>query len=218
MSTLVTPSFPIITFDYDVSLESLFNYQPYSVEQDWQNQPFDGGFSFLVATSPKEIYFTIQTLGFTNFNKNLEPSDFVSGLWEMDVAELFIKEDFSDRYFELNLSPSGAWWGCVFDSYREQNALTNSLSVQIISQQSNNVWNAAIALKRSDLDLSFSFTPTTKLNVTAILGQPHRHHLSWANLPLKQVDFHQTKLFYPASSHHASSHPIATVPFRHDRA
>jgi len=40
------------------------------------------------------------------------------GLWKQDVAELFFHDQNSERYFELNLAPSGAWWGCLFSSYR----------------------------------------------------------------------------------------------------
>jgi predicted amidohydrolase len=45
------------------------------------------------------------------------PGLFMPGLWEHDVAELFIAHP-GGRYFEFNLSPNAAWWSCEFKAPR----------------------------------------------------------------------------------------------------
>ena len=46
------------------------------------------------------------------------PGQFQAELWRHDVAELFIADPVSGRYFEFNLAPNGAWWSCEFTAPR----------------------------------------------------------------------------------------------------
>jgi hypothetical protein len=46
------------------------------------------------------------------------PGNFLAELWRHDVAELFIADPASGRYFEFNLAPNGAWWSCEFTAPR----------------------------------------------------------------------------------------------------
>ena len=44
--------------------------------------------------------------------------EFVSGLWNGNVVELFLGNSKTGRYLEVHLAPSGKWWSCVFTSVR----------------------------------------------------------------------------------------------------
>lgn len=47
-----------------------------------------------------------------------EAGQFTPELWRADVAELFLTNPLTGRYLELNFSPSGAWWSCLFSAPR----------------------------------------------------------------------------------------------------
>jgi hypothetical protein len=42
-----------------------------------------------------------------------------AGLWRTTCLECFVRESNSALYTEWNFSPSGNWWACEFDRYRE---------------------------------------------------------------------------------------------------
>jgi len=64
--------------------------------------------------------------------------DFVEGLWNDDVIELFVR-DHSGRYVEFNVSADGAWWFMPFTDYRTR------------AQDGCNPPETAISIVREDL-------------------------------------------------------------------
>ncbi len=45
------------------------------------------------------------------------PGEFFEGLWNGDVAELFLSLP-NGNYLEYNFAPNGAWWACEFSEPR----------------------------------------------------------------------------------------------------
>lgn len=46
-----------------------------------------------------------------------QPGNFVEGLWEYDVIELFLATS-ANSYLEINLAPNGSWWAMQFVGHR----------------------------------------------------------------------------------------------------
>jgi hypothetical protein len=86
------------------------------VEIDWYGKPLDIDFRFVLETENNLITFGAK------FPKNGislgSKGQFLKGLWEESVVELFVHELNSTRYVELNLSPTGAYWCAEFSNYR----------------------------------------------------------------------------------------------------
>jgi hypothetical protein len=88
------------------------------VVQDWHGAPLLLSFSFLL--QPVSIPLTFGAVFPPGVRMLGKPGEFVEGLWNESVVELFIHDLASNCYIELNLSPSGAYWGAVFHRYRER--------------------------------------------------------------------------------------------------
>ena len=111
--------------------------------------------------------------------------EFIEGLWEGDVVELFIREKKSDGYFEFNLSADGAWWGCYFSSprIREESYIINQKEFNISKNKTS------INLK---IPLSIFKEESLTFNITAII---EKNFLSLEKLPGEKADFHQPAYF-----------------------
>lgn len=86
------------------------------VDIDWDGNPLKFEFRFILQVDPDGIIFGAR------FPKNAlalgQANQFAEGLWEGSVVELFIHEESSTRYIEINLSPTGAYWIAEFSDYR----------------------------------------------------------------------------------------------------
>lgn len=86
------------------------------VEIDWFGKRFAVDFRFILEAENNLITFGAK------FPKNGislgSKGQFLKGLWEESVVELFVHELNSTRYVELNLSPTGSYWCAEFSSYR----------------------------------------------------------------------------------------------------
>ena len=129
---------------------------------------------------------------------------FFEGLWNQDVFELFISLDKSETYFEINLSPQGAWWLQRFEKYRvrqsEWNIRSNSDSTKTIKCFSNfneKSWAVAAIIPISILDSgnmkSISLRTVLKCNVCSILynNKGVEHYATASSPPAGALpDFH----------------------------
>lgn len=123
--------------------------------------------------------------------------DFVSGLWEYDVAELFIYSTENKHYQEFNLAPSGAWWSAVFSGYRAlSTAPLSPPAVETLCVSSEAGWNAAIRIPFSELKIPFSLEGT-RINLCLIQGEAPRRYLSAATIETSDPDFHATQCYLP---------------------
>jgi hypothetical protein len=126
------------------------------------------------------------------------PGDFQVGLWDYDVAELFIADPVSGRYFEFNLAPNGAWWCCEFTAPRvraEEIDIAMPEVATFADLAPDGAWVAAMAIPLDLLRARLDFGPRSRVNVTMILGFPDRQFLSVAALGGTEPDFHQPRGF-----------------------
>lgn len=129
------------------------------------------------------------------------PGAFQADLWQHDVAELFLADPDSGRYFEFNLAANGAWWSCEFTAPRER-AEAGDIAMPEVATFSDmapdGAWVAALALPLPLLRARLDFGPATRLNVTMILESPAQKFASAANLGGGRPDFHQPSKFLKA--------------------
>ena len=146
---------------------------------------------YLLVLSRTDLFFAIS--GFIASSLDIEPNcgRFVEGLWQQDVAELFLKDDTSEAYQEFNLSPNGAWWSCRFSEYRKRDEGRKIVKsqVQVSLERGESSWITLMKIPLSSLLVDVCFSDTSKLNVCAIQGQNPRHYFSAAQIG--ELDFHR---------------------------
>jgi hypothetical protein len=124
----------------------------------------------------------------------IPPGTFVEGLWEQDVAELFLM-DGSGAYQEFNVSPAGAWWSCVFSAYRQRKSPQppppRGVSVRHLSSPERWMVQLQVGLP----ELAVSWSPQTALHLAVIQHQPVQRFLSSRPVPGVEADFHRAECF-----------------------
>lgn len=161
----------------------------------WDGQELIPPFQWRVAYDPSCLWFMSRVPGPGTFNAELARGQFVEGLWEQDVAELFVMTD-GGSYQEFNVSPAGAWWSCGFSAYRvrqSENRVPEGVSIEVTSDPSS--WQALLSIPRAEL--AFSPTEITGMHVAAILHSPTTRYLSSAPMAGVQADFHRKECFEP---------------------
>lgn len=170
------------------------------ISHDWYGAELETPLECSVALSQTHLFFI------SRFSEqvvervtNHESGTFVEGLWNEDVVELFIKDATTTQYLELNLSPSGAWWGCLFDNYRQvsdANVPTTTGSVTM-----GNIGNErAVCLQFDRMAISWLTSPTQlSLKISAIRQESPPRYICSGVKHLGQPDFHLLEDFLPAN-------------------
>jgi hypothetical protein len=146
---------------------------------------------FAVCITPESLVFGGITASVARYDPAWSRGAFAEGLWRNDVWELFIKEENSQRYVELNLAPSGAWWACLFTSYRIPDSHTSMLipNVTIEQRMLPHTWQAMMVFPRNGLPIHTDLDGQPTMNACTIQGQPRRFY-SHAPPSTEQPDFH----------------------------
>ncbi len=172
------------------------------LEQDWFGQCLDIAASYALTADPQNLWFCAGRKKRASISADARPHEFVEGLWNHDVAELFIKDMQSDRYLEINLAPSGAWWSAEFYGPRMR-VHSEAAPIEGVRSHSriavDGCWQAAVAIPIAYLELHFGFGMDSRLNVTFIVDSPQQRFLSAVRLPGDMPDFHQPGYFEQAT-------------------
>lgn len=126
------------------------------------------------------------------------PGLFQNELWKYDVAELFLSDDPSGRYFEFNLAPNGAWWSCEFTGARvraEEIDIAMPEVATFSDMAPDGSWVAAMAIPLDLLRARLNFGPESLMNVAMILESPEQNFISATDLGGEVPDFHQPASF-----------------------
>jgi hypothetical protein len=118
-------------------------------------------------------------------------------LWQTTCFELFITDISSDRYVELNLSPSGDWQCYEFSHYRSGQQLSQELQLQSLTQNQDD--------RKFELNASLLTPYKTSpllIGVNAILqGLDGKHHYYALSHQPDRPDFHHQDNFELDLSH-----------------
>jgi hypothetical protein len=176
------------------TFDDLFRAPPLHLTTDWFGHPFAPPLDIFLGMSGERILFGAQGAG-TPQCAPATPGDFIEGLWERDVVELFLGESDSPRYQEFNLSPRGAWWTMAFTGYRTRMATTPLPGLRCDAAKTPSGWRAATAIPINELSIRWASARGT-VNVTAICGTPQRF-VTALNLGGGEPDFHRAEHFRP---------------------
>jgi hypothetical protein len=141
-----------------------------------------------------QLLFQFRAAKAPHCDKSLGRGDFVEGLWEQDVAEIFLAGP-NGRYQEINLSPVGAWWSAVFSAYRERERVAR-FRADIRAEIRQDSWEIRFSAKLQDLE-AWRDLPRSELkaSVTAILHGPEPAFFAWNHTVGGEPDFHRADLF-----------------------
>ena len=188
--TVIRCANPLVWGELDVPL--------FGISKDWYGSAFTPQAAFCVAVDPRRLWFVASHGTPAKLHPAARPGRFVPELWKYDVAELFLTDPASGRYFEFNLSPNAAWWSCEFTAPRQRAEETDIAFPDVATHAElgpDGSWVTAMAIPRDLLEARLNFGGTTKLNVTFILGSPEQRFLSAANLGEGEPDFHRPERF-----------------------
>ena len=164
----------------------------------WDGSPLEPPLCFSIACDADSLWFVAARSVPAKCRPGAQPGAFTEGLWEWDVAELFLSDPESGRYLELNLAPNGAWWAATFTAPRVRAAVQPGFEGLIrahAEETPGDGWCAALRIPLALLEREIGYGQMTKANVTAILGSPDQTFHSAAKLPGAVPDFHQPSRF-----------------------
>jgi hypothetical protein len=160
---------------------------------DWHNNALPTPLAWSIALDPEVLWFVCSLPGGSCSSST--GGDFFEGLWNEDVAELFIKSP-SGVYQEFNIAPSGAWWSMTLDEYRVRRTTPRRPEVRSISTSAKEgEWSVVAAFSRSSIEVVLS--PQCHLHVSGMWYKERPCYLS--SCPPRGVapDYHHPECFEP---------------------
>jgi len=125
--------------------------------------------------------------------------EFLPGLWNGNVVELFLGNPLNGRYLEVHLAPTGQWWACVFTAVRVREVEAGRpLPLSVVQHHRDKAgrrWQASMQVPAAVICqlLAVRDFMHLRVNLTAITrpltGRPC--YFSLAALPGAKPDFHQ---------------------------
>jgi hypothetical protein len=173
----------------------------FGLAKDWHGAAVNPPAAFALVRDPARLWFVAHHRRPANIHPLARPGAFQAELWRHDVAELFIADPASGRYFEFNLAPNGAWWSCEYLAPRVR-AETEDIAMPDVATFADiapdGAWLAAMAIPLDLLRARLNFGPQSRANVTFILGTPAATaYLSAADLGGGSPDFHRPAAYSP---------------------
>ncbi len=180
----------------ELKFSSLPFERAYRFDTDWFGKSARKPVSALLATDEHHLWFGGEAEGEFDFDADLSANDFIKGLWEKDLVELFLYNEGNGRYLELNLSPAGAWWGAVFSAPRMQVAEWRPTAARAYSIRGPKKWRSALCLPWDEIRKELG-GGVTHANLTAITGTPEQQFFTLSDLGQGEPDFHLPLYFQP---------------------
>ena len=120
-----------------------------SISSSWEHVPLSYPFSWSLALDPATMWLCCSLPGGGTVKSGSARGDFVEGLWEYDVAELFVR-DARGAYQEFNVSPTGAWWSMTHTEYRvRSNDSRPARCLSVTTKVFDGQWEVVAAFERN---------------------------------------------------------------------
>ena len=161
---------------------------------DWQGVALQPAAAFALAMDEQRLWFIAHHRRAAYLHPLARPGIFQADLWHYDLAELFIADPVSGRYFEFNLAPNSAWWCAEFTAPRVRAEAIDIAMPEVATfadMAVDGAWVAALAIPLDLLRARLDFGPRSLVNVTMILESPAPRFISAAKLAGETPDFHQ---------------------------
>jgi hypothetical protein len=188
--TIFTHEQPLVWGDLDVPL--------FGLAKDLAGVPLEVPAAFSLVADPRHLWLIANHRRPAVIHPRARPGVFQGELWRYDVAELFLLEPRTGRYFEFNLAPNGGWWTCEFTAPRVRADEVEIAMPEVATYSeitADGSWVAAMAVPLDLLRARLDFGPRTRGNVTMILESPKQRFLSAVDLGGGEPDFHQPTRF-----------------------
>lgn len=163
------------------------------VETCWDGVRLDVPLEWSLACDDHRMWFVCRIPGRASFDATHIGGTFVEGLWEHDVAELFLM-DAEGRYQEFNVSPTGAWWSCGFSAYRAR-ATPSPVPGEVLveARLDTEAWEVVFSVPLRDL--SIPLNKVVGVHISAISRSPYTRYLSSSPVVGATPDFHRRECF-----------------------
>lgn len=168
------------------------------IARDWHGAVMEPAVGYAVACDPEHLWFLAHHRAPAEAHPQARPGGFLAGLWAYDVAELFLADPASGRYFEFNLAPNAAWWSCEFTAPRIRADEVDIVFPDVrtwADLSPDGSWVATMAIPLDVLRARINFGESSRANVSMILGTPNQRFLSASPLGGGEPDFHQPEKF-----------------------
>lgn len=188
--TVISSAAPLVWGELDIPL--------FGVARDWYGCEASPQAGFCVAVDSCMLWLVACHGKPARLHPASRPGRFTPELWKHDVAEFFLSDPKSGRYFEFNLAPNGAWWSCEFTAPRVRAEAAEIPFPGVITHAElspDGGWMAAMAIPRDLLEARVDFGPRSRGNVTFILDSPEQRFFSAADLGGGEPDFHRPDRF-----------------------
>ena len=166
-----------------------------SVSSDWFGERMDPPARFSFSFENDMLAFRALRESEARGHPEAVSGHYMEGLWLYDVAEFFVSDPVTGRYLEVNLSPNGAHWACLFDAPRRRLVEINDSGAVSWGRCRQEGWEARVDVPLEWMTEHLHFRAETKLNVTFILDSPSQRFLSVADLGDGAPDFHRPDQF-----------------------
>lgn len=190
----------VLVSDRALSLRDVLALERIALRRDWSGSPPPAAAGFTVAVDPERLFFVAGCAQAPDHDAALVRGSFAAGLWQRDVAELFVGVAGGPAYRELNLSPAGAWWSCAFAGYRQPASGEPAPlpGVETAAEATASGWVAGLAVPRPVVLPGGVLDRRTTLNACMIVGGRDRRYLCWRPAA-GEPDFHVPECFAPVA-------------------
>lgn len=169
-----------------------------AIGRDWHQLASQPPPEWALVADPQRLWLVVRHALASHPHPHAGPGDWREGLWQHDVAELFIAAADRRCYLEFNLSPRGAWWFARFSAARERGPDGARPEARIAAAtQGDGNWSAALGISLDFLKQELGWPHGTAANVTFILNSPEQRFFSACNLGAGDPDFHRPQSFRP---------------------
>jgi hypothetical protein len=170
----------------------------WGIDKDFYGVKRERPLMYSLAEDGENLWFVAAASTPANLHPQARPGLFRSELWKYDVAEFFIADPVSGRYFEFHLAANGAWWNGEFVREREL-AATESMAFPDVETHAEIAleggWMAAMVIPIDLLRARVGYGEDSKVNVCFLAGSPETRYYSAADLKGERPNFHQPQRF-----------------------
>lgn len=181
-------------FSRGISAHDVQGLPKQEMSRDWFGNALEQPFRWSLARDCDHLWACIQLPARPSDVRRHAAGEFVEGLWEFDVVELFVMNS-AGRYQEFNVSVDGAWWAMSFSEYRQRDA--NSIKprgVKVHIGRGDRNWQGAISIPLTSLEVELS--KESKIHLSGIVhGVTEAQYLSSAGPRDHKPDFHHAGCF-----------------------
>lgn len=165
---------------------------PQKLSHEWYGKEIVPAVEYSFSIEGEQLVFRAAQAAAAQPHPEGRPGEFREELWKYDTAEFFIANADGTRYMEFNLSPTGAWWACVFEGPRRvAPAYGVPQGVQTTGSTSANGWACSARIPLAFL-ATLGITPRQcRLVATCILNSPNYLFLTTAEDSSGEPDFHR---------------------------